>query len=179
MKSITAFLMAVVAIPDHGHSQQEVIVHPTAIDSPLRNPFKGFAPWIGDFSMHHLSTLQQATFTWRQLEPREGEYDWTRLERYWDQLWAMNIRVGFRITVALPGVPNHVDIPQWLVNLGVPLLDYKSDGASGKAPDFDDPVFLDKHLKLIAALGARYNQDPRVAWIDIGSYGFWGEWHVY
>ena len=25
----------------------------------------------------------------------------------------------------------------------------------------------------------REENDPRVAWIDIGSYGFWGEWHVY
>ncbi|NUO82352.1 DUF4832 domain-containing protein [candidate division KSB1 bacterium] len=176
---IAAVVLAVVSVPDHSYSQSEVIVHPTAIDAPLRNPFKGFAPWIGAFNMHHLSTLQHATFTWRQLEPREAEYDWARLERYWDQLWAMGIRVGFRITVALPGAPNHVDIPQWLVNLGVPLLDYEIAGASGKSPDFDDPIFLEKHLNFIKALGARYDQDRRVAWIDIGSYGFWGEWHLY
>ncbi len=165
--------------PSQSFPQNEVVVHPVEIDTPLRNPFKGFAPWIGDFDMHHLSTLQEATFTWRLLEPKDGQYNWALLERYWDQLWAMGIRVGFRITVALPGAPNHVDIPQWLVDMGVPLIDYSIDDQSGKSPDFDNPIFLTKHISFIKVLGARYDKDSRVAWIDIGSYGFWGEWHVY
>ncbi len=31
----------------------------------------------------------------------------------------------------------------------------------------------------IAALGARYDGDPRVGFIELGLLGFWGEWHTY
>jgi hypothetical protein len=31
---------------------------------------------------------------------------------------------------------------------------------------------------LLSALGERYNEDPRIGWIDIGLYGSWGEWHT-
>jgi hypothetical protein len=32
---------------------------------------------------------------------------------------------------------------------------------------------------LIAALGQRYDEQPRVAFIQLGLLGFWGEWHTY
>ena len=31
----------------------------------------------------------------------------------------------------------------------------------------------------IAALGARYDGDPRIGFITVGLLGFWGEWHTY
>ena len=27
-------------------------------------------------------------------------------------------------------------------------------------------------------LAEKYNDDPRMSWIDIGFYGNWGEWHT-
>ncbi|MBP9674751.1 MAG: DUF4832 domain-containing protein, partial [Bacteriovoracaceae bacterium] len=29
------------------------------------------------------------------------------------------------------------------------------------------------------AMGKRYDTDPRIAWVEVGSYGIWGEWHVW
>jgi hypothetical protein len=137
-----------------------------------------FVPWIGDLNMHHLSSMQYKTFSWRPLELQEGQYNWAGFEAYWDQLWEMGLRVGFRISTATPGGYG-IDVPQWLIDQGVEMRDYSIDGYTGKAPDWDSPIFLEKHTAFIKALGARYNNDPRVAWVDIGSYGFWGEWHVY
>ncbi len=149
------------------------------IDDVLPNPFKGFAPWIGSENPVYDTKLQQATFTWRELEPQQGQYDWSRLEQNWGNVVITGRRVGFRVTAALPGTPGHMDIPQWLANQGIRMRAYRIDGAEGLAPDWDDPRFLQAHHDFIMALGARYDSDPRVAWIDIGSYGFWGEWHVY
>lgn len=46
-------------------------------------------------------------------------------------------------------------------------------------PDYDDPVFLQKLEHLLAALAARYDGHPDVAYIDIGSFGVWGEGHTW
>jgi len=149
------------------------------IDDVLPNPFKGFAPWIGENNPVFQTRLQEKTFTWKQLEPTRGNYDWNYFERFWGNIAQTGKRVGFRITAALPGEVGHVDIPDWLVQMGVALRPYEIDNQSGMAPDWDDPNFLQAHHDLLMALGQRCNDDPRIAWIDIGSYGFWGEWHVY
>ena len=46
-------------------------------------------------------------------------------------------------------------------------------------PDFGDPVFLEKLEKFLAAFAARYDGRPEVAFVDIGSYGLWGEGHTF
>ncbi len=148
------------------------------IDDVLPNPFKGFAPWIGDSNPAYETKLQQATFAWSELEPQKGLYSWSRLERNWGNVAQTGRRVGFRVAAAIPG-SGEVHTPQWLIDEGVAMRPYSIDGHDGLAPDWDDPKFLAAHHDFILALGARYDSDPRVAWIDIGSYGFWGEWHVY
>lgn len=148
------------------------------IDDVLPNPFKGFAPWIGDENPIYETKLQQATFAWNELEPRKGVYNWARLEKDWGNVAVTGKRVGFRIAAAIPG-SGQIHTPQWLIDQGVRMRPYSIDGHNGLAPDWNDPKFLAAHHDFIMALGTRYDRDPRVAWIDIGSYGFWGEWHVW
>ncbi len=151
----------------------------TESDDVISNPFQGFVPWIGDPNPVYETTLQYANFAWRDIEPQPGVYNWARLEQNWGNIAQTGRRIGFRIAAAIPGEPGHADIPQWLVDAGVRMRPYSIDGSEGLAPDWDDSLFLAAHHRFIAALGARYDADLRVAWIDIGSYGFWGEWHVY
>jgi len=148
------------------------------IDDILPNPFKGFAPWIGDENPIYETKLQQATFAWNDLEPRKGVYNWARFEKDWGNIAVTGKRVGFRISAAIPG-SGEIHTPQWLIDQGVRMRPYSIDGHEGLAPDWDAPKFLAAHHDFIMALGTRYDKDPRVTWIDIGSYGFWGEWHVW
>ena len=46
-------------------------------------------------------------------------------------------------------------------------------------PDFDDPVFLAKLENFLKAMAARYDGNPNVAFIDVGSFGLWGEGHTH
>lgn len=149
------------------------------IDEPLSNPFKGFAPWIGVNNSTFDTKLQTATFPWNEIEVSKGNYNWNNLEKNWGNIVSTGKRVGFRISAAIPGNKDHIDIPQYLVDEGVQLSSYLIDNKEGLAPDWDDPKFLNAHKLFLKALGERYDTDPRVAWIDIGSYGFWGEWHVW
>jgi hypothetical protein len=149
------------------------------IDEPLANPMKGFVPWIGNNNPVFETKLKVATFPWNDIETSKGNYNWNNLEKNWGNIVETGERVGFRISAATPGVKGHIDIPQYLVDDGVQLREYLIDNSEGLAPDWDDQNFLEAHGKFIQALGDRYNDDPRVAWVDIGSYGFWGEWHVW
>jgi len=148
------------------------------INDVLPNPFKGFVPWIGIGTPVYQEKLQYATFAWRDIEPEKGVYDWSHLEENWGDVANTGKRVGFRVAAEIPGSGQN-DTPQWLIDEGVAMRPYSIDGHYGLAPDWDDPKFLAAHRDFILALGARYDSDDRIAWIDIGSYGFWGEWHVW
>ncbi len=161
-----------------GPKQKNGPVKLVEIEDVLPNPFKGFAPWIGDENPVYHAKLQQATFAWRDLEPVKGVYNWAKLEKNWGNVAVTGKRVGFRVAAVIPG-SDRVDTPQWLIDEGVAMRPYSIDGETGLAPDWDDPKFLTAHHDFIMALGEKYDQDNRVAWIDIGSYGFWGEWHVW
>ena len=151
----------------------------TEIDSVLTNPYTGLVPWVGNTNPVYQTTLQYVNITWKELEPDSGVYTWSALESGWGNIPQTRRRVGFRISTAMPGETGHIDIPQWLVDRGVRMRAYDIEGQYGLAPDWDDTEFLQAHHDFISALGARYDNDYRVAWIDIGSYGFWGEWHVW
>jgi hypothetical protein len=45
-------------------------------------------------------------------------------------------------------------------------------------PGFRRPVFLAKLENFLKAMAARYDGNPNVAYIDIGSFGLWGEGHT-
>lgn len=147
------------------------------IDDVLPNPLKGFAPWTGAETPVYPKMLEKATVPWRLVEPEEGKIDWAFIEANWPTLDSGG-RAGLRIAAAYPG-GDEPDLPKWLVDKGVPMHPYEIDGKPGMAPEWDDTIFLEAHRKLIHALGERYDGDPRLGWLDIGSYGFWGEWHVF
>jgi hypothetical protein len=46
-------------------------------------------------------------------------------------------------------------------------------------PYFSNSYFLSRVDALMAAISSRYDRDPRVAYMDIGIYGHWGEGHMY
>ncbi len=50
--------------------------------------------------------------------------------------------------------------------------------AGGYIPDWNEPAFLAQWRELMAELGRRYGDDPRLGYVDVGGYGSYGEWHV-
>lgn len=77
--------------------------------------------------------------------------------------------------------------PKWLFDAGCKSHEYLRGGddptSGGKRiprvePDYADPIYLEKHGAFLKALGERYDGHPEVEFLDIGSYGIWGEWHT-
>ena len=52
------------------------------------------------------------------------------------------------------------------------------DGPQLEVPVLDEPVVLEAHLEFIKRLGARYDGHPDIDHIDLGTVGWWGEWHM-
>jgi hypothetical protein len=175
--AVICLLTASIAAGPGREAPERVNVTFQEIDDVLPNPFKGFAPWTGTGTPYYQKMLEKATVPWRLVEPEEGRIDWAFIESGWPSMDGGG-RAGLRIAAAYPG-GDEPDLPQWLVEKGIPMRPYEIDEKPGLAPDWDDPRFLEAHEELISALGARYDDDPRLGWLDIGSYGFWGEWHVF
>ncbi|MGC9329073.1 MAG: DUF4832 domain-containing protein, partial [Candidatus Hinthialibacter sp.] len=145
---------------------------------PVANPLKGWVIW-GENPMTPPQplTLFFSYRSWRQIEPEEGRFDFESWERdVWDYWTQKGMKVIFRVYADYPGRP--IGIPQWLLDAGLEVTPY-DDYGGGWSPDYANPLFLEKAQNLIAALGNRYDQDPRVAFLDVGILGHWGEWHTY
>ena len=48
----------------------------------------------------------------------------------------------------------------------------------GYSPDYNNKVFIEEHEKAIKALGEHFGKDGLISYIELGSLGHWGEWHV-
>lgn len=155
---------------------EELVVRPQPMAGPLDNPLKGWCPYTnaGEISQPYSMAFQYVS--WRELEPRENDYRFDQWETSWDRKLGKDKHVIFRVFVDYPSKPS--GLPDWLRDAGVKETPY-TDHGGGMAPDYNDPRMLESMERLIAALGKRYNDHPRVAFIQIGLLGFWGEWHTY
>ena len=152
----------------------------------LSNPGQGW--------MSHPNTVERfpcsvvyLRFNWDDLEPEEGHYNWKPID---DAIAASKSRgaaLAFRVETANAHSKGSYCSPKWLFDLGCKGFQYTIDsadpmkgnrGISRMEPDYSDPIYLAKHGEFIAALGKRYNGSPDVEFLDIGSYGIWGEWHT-
>lgn len=154
--------------------------------SVVANPYKGFVPMLESMESLEKTGLTMPVnmvfhyFSWAQLEPNApGDYQWAQIEKDFASQIEKNRKIGLRFVMVYPQSLSNLDIPQWLVNLGVNTKNYSIDGFSGLAPDWDNPTLISHHTRVLKALAQRYDSNPAIAWFDIGSYGFWGEWHVY
>lgn len=124
---------------------------------------------------------------WDELEPAEGQYDWRLIDESLQAWGKRGVRIAFRIMTANAHSKGYYCSPKWLFDLGCRSFDYLEGGAdptSGGSrinrvePDYGDPLYLEKHGRFIKALAQRYDGNPEIEFIDIGSYGIWGEWHT-
>jgi hypothetical protein len=118
---------------------------------------------------------------WAYLEPQEGKFNWALLDTPAQRWAAKGKRACFRITCSENWMK--FATPEWVKNAGAKGVFYefgKGPKENGPLwdPDFADPVFLKKLENFLKAMAARYDGSPRVAFVDVGSFGLWGEGHT-
>ena len=93
----------------------------------------------------------------------------------WSVKEAKGKHVVLRVYIDYPSKPS--GLPGSLKDQ-VKLTRYEDHGG-GLSPDYDNPHMVAAMERLIAAMGKRYDKHPRVAVLQLGLLGFWGEWHTW
>ncbi len=162
-------------------SSQTTTFYPIKTDQILHNPLMGWAPPAdgGPYSQPH--RLVYANLTWKELEPKEGQYAFEEIEKkYKFKDWADHgVKVILRIVMDYPREESHTDIPRWLYyKMNKDGKWYHNNYGQGFSPNYSNQLLIAAHQKLLVAMGRQYNDDPRIAFIQLGSLGHWGEWHT-
>ncbi len=164
-----------------------VTVNPVETDEVLVNPGIGFTTFYsfnGDPINAHYPECSIAYFRWYWdvLEPEEGKVNFALIDSVLALCHAHGQRLAFRVMcqngheMADKSVTVKYEVPLWYVHSGAKGWLYPDK--QHWQPDYDDPLFLEKHGNLIRALAARYDGHPDLDHVDIGSVGRWGEWHT-
>jgi hypothetical protein len=118
---------------------------------------------------------------WSYLEPEEGKYNWEIIDKVINQWTSKGYTISFRISCKETDKNNLFATPKWVIDAGARGQFTQaswSDSIDGWEPDYGDPVFLEKLENFIKAFAGRYDNKNMVEYVDIGSYGDWGEGHT-
>ena len=150
-----------------------------ADDSAFANAQIGYAPSVTSDNTKD-TTLRYLELTWREVEPEEGVYAWDAIEEKYSlaDLREQGIHLVLRFICDNP--TNHeqqMDIPDWLYNKTGDGSWYDTSYGKGYSPDYSNAAFIAAHHKVIAALAEHFD-DGFVTYVELGSLGHWGEWHI-
>lgn len=172
---------------------------------PLANPHKGFTVPVGgtwtfvpefDYGPYgslnnrawDLVTYGSGYFQWNKLNPAKNVYDWSEVDKLLDACEKQGMGYALRV---LPYSPSFIDgddtpiekydwTPEYVYEMGAKKITaiLKGKGYRAQVPVWDDPVYLQAAKDFATALATKYDGDPRLEYIDIRSFGEWGEWHA-
>ena len=155
--------------------------------TPLANPDKGWylhyydngtgnygnhksAGWTLDY-MRYLNHIY-IRLPWNTIEPTEGGFQWALVDSVVDDFAEFGVGVSFRITCKEGGSYCPYATPKWVRQAGAEGKDL-DDGSW--EPNYGDEIFLEKLENFHKAFAAHYANNPNVRYIDVGSFGDYGE----
>lgn len=141
-------------------SKINIIVHPNEYEFAIKNPLKGFRKRLNGAS-HPLISLERFYIKWNEIENNESD-GIDKIKAYCDSLWhdlpAKNNKAIPRVYLEWPDKGNY----------------WPADMQEG---DYTSEQFEYRLKRLIERLGECWDNDSRVAYIEMGLIGKWGEQH--
>lgn len=110
---------------------------------------------------------------WAFLEPEEGVFVWELLDTPAQRWIDKGKSIAFRVS-AMESWLYHAT-PKWVFDAGAQGYDVEGHY---KEPEYEDPIFLEKVDHFLEAMAKRYDNNPHVAFVDVGHFGMWGEGHT-
>ena len=195
------FVVASFGLRAVGAQPTRTIVHPEDHGKALLNPGMGWVFHHFDNSIHAYGPplgpeyagegfpgldVAYLRLGWSYLEPEEGKFNWSVV----DTVAQRYIKQGHKIALRLTCFESEIRFatPRWVKDAGAKgywwiygkgRVDTGDDPKARWEPDYEDPVFLEKLERFLAAAGERYDgRSPlakSVAFVDVGSIGIWGE----
>lgn len=119
---------------------------------------------------------------WSFIEPQEGRFDWSVVDTPAQRWIAKGKKIAFRISCCESWI--RWATPKWVQDAGAKGHNFTvgrgvDENGPFWEPVYDDPVFLEKLERFLAEFSRRYDGNPNVAFIDVGSFGVWGEGHCW
>lgn len=140
----------------------DVLVRPAAYEKALRNPLMGFRGGPG----HEWATLMKHYIKWNEIERSAGD-GVEAIREFCDAEWAELPRRNMKV------------IPR--VYLEWPKADYSDSDKfwpdDMQPGDYSSEQFRQRTVRLIENLAEAWDNDPRVAFVETGILGYWGEQH--
>lgn len=145
--------------------------------APADNPLKGFVPYAIEWKKERFPhSMEFSYLALNEVMKGWGKYDWSALEKTLEKGKAGGRQTIFRFYLEYPG--KKLALPDFLLAEGVKIVEWKDDeGQACLTPDYEDVLLRRAISEFIAALGKKYDGDPRVGFITMGMLGKWGEWH--
>lgn len=119
---------------------------------------------------------------WSYIEPEEGKFNWAVVDTPAQRWIGKGKQIAFRFSCSESWM--RYATPEWVEKAGAKGYNFQprkgvvEDGPFWE-PDYNDPVFLEKLDHFLEAAASRYDGNPEVAFIDVGSFGVWGEGHTF
>ena len=174
---------------DAAVSGDMVVVKPLYYDKPFRNPMMGwrdvFSPGLDPVPASYplpYGSIYREYIPWNSIENRESDgVDKIRAfcNRRWKDIEKMNVKVIPRVYIHWLGTPP-VDDPDRLDGIRFPEdipYEFKEGEPYPLTGGYFHPTFQDRVRKLVAKLGEAWDNDPRVAYVEMGIVGQWSEHH--
>ncbi|MFA6484498.1 MAG: beta-galactosidase, partial [Bacteroidales bacterium] len=167
----------------------------------LKNPYKGWYHHLLDNGVSKYAIKNDSVFAsfpgmdhlylrlaWSYLEPKEGAFDWSYIDKVVEKYVPKGYKIAFRISCSETGTyPNSVGeqvdgvqyaTPSWVEKAGAKGTIVDKVVIKFWVPKWDDPVYLEKLNQFHQVFAARYDGKPWVSYVDVGSIGDWGEGHT-
>ena len=146
---------------------QLITIYPQEYTKALKNPLKGFRLHVCSkrkIAKYPYVTLLRDYVEWNDLETRSTDNLVRNIEAYKLKNWEKYRGLGVKI---IPRV--YLD---WDKTIGNEF--WPEDMTSG---DYSSAEFKKRVVRMIHALGECWDNDPIVAWVQMGIIGYWGEHH--
>lgn len=192
-----ALALAVVSAAEVSSGTEDMcVVHPEDTGKALINPGMGWtfhhysnilrnygsklapADTLDDFP--GLSTIY-LRLPWAFIEPQEGQFNWSVVDAPSQRWIDKGKRVAFRFSCTESWM--RYATPKWVQEAGAKGYNFRPGKLEEKGPfwepDYGDRIFLKKLDRFLEAAALRYDGSPHVDFIDVGSFGVWGEGHTY
>lgn len=163
--------------------------------APIDNPLKGLTTITGilttppaQYTNTMPTSVRYGYLALRNFMTGPTNFTWTNLDAWLD---------GMATNTGCQGIPKfYLDyprginetntdflgtnsaIPQYLLDGGLSVSNYTDYGNYWSLmPNYEDVNLRTALTNFITAFGANFDGDPRIAFIQVGLLGFWGEWH--
>ena len=181
MAAVTVLGSVAFLIGDAVYKSKIITFSPESSNDVILSQGMGLAPWADSDETPSMNTsLVYVELKWSDWEPEDDVFDVDYVNEHFNlELYREEGRqVVFRFVCDEPREEPHMDIPEWLYQLTGDGEMYDINYGRGYSPNYENEIFVSEHAEAIAALGEAFGQDDFFVYVELGSLGHWGEWHV-